>query len=181
MNLKNNRHSYKKLLITVGVLLVLATGAITYLALKSPQQPQDEAGTVNYTEATDEEKQAAEDHKRDIAQNDDTAQPRDSSSDKKNVTPFITAWGQASAGSDFKLNGFVPNVIETDGKCTLTMTRGDKQATKTRVALADAKSTTCGQTIIPYGDLEPGEWEAVLSYSSPRSSGSSEVTTVEVK
>lgn len=185
MKLKQSGKKSRKIIIAlVAVVLITGGAAATFAYLKSNQETPTE--TINYTEATDEEKQEAEDHKKDISDNNDSAnQPsndgQDSGDNKKTVTPLITVWGQQSAGSDFKLNGYVPGIIETDGKCTLTLTKGNKKATKTRVALADAKNTTCGQTIISYNDLEPGEWKAVLSYNSPHSSGSSEVTLVEVK
>jgi hypothetical protein len=141
--------------------------------------------TINYNEATSEEKQAAEDHKKEVAKEQERAnasvENNNNQDDKKSVIPLITAWGQATAGSDFKLNGFVPDIIETNGSCTLTMTRGNNTVSKSRVALADAKNTTCGQTIIPFGELEPGQWIATLSYESSGSAGVSETTVVEVK
>ncbi len=100
---------------------------------------------------------------------------------KKNVSPIITYWGQESPGTDFEANGRVAGVIESDGTCTLTLTKGGKSVSTKRTALANAQDTTCGLMTIKFSSLTAGDWKAVLSYSSSKSQGSSSAIVVKVE
>ncbi|MGY2080221.1 hypothetical protein [Modestobacter sp. SYSU DS0657] len=78
-------------------------------------------------------------------------------------------------------NGYVVGVVEVDGTCTLTLTRGAVSRTATAPGLADASTTVCGGLEVPRSELAPGEWEAVLDYSSPTSRGAAAAIAVVVQ
>ncbi len=75
--------------------------------------------------------------------------------------------------------GIVPDVVEADGTCTLTLTKGDESATATVQALPDARSTNCGGLVIA-DSLSAGTWSAVISYRSTRTEASSEPAQVQI-
>jgi hypothetical protein len=188
-NLKTNHSHRKKRIVSIFATLVLFGVTIFGYWLYSQRSGTDSVniGSVSGPErldlnpATDEEKQVGEDAKDKIVADMDASNSRpgtSSNSDKTKVTPFISA--ARVDGDSFKLNGYVPSVIETDGTCVATMTKDRITVTESRQAMQNAQNTTCGQIIIPKSKLESGTWQATLSYSSSRSAGTSEKVNVEV-
>lgn len=94
------------------------------------------------------------------------------------VVLTIAAWDGASAG--VVLAGYAGGIIEDDGRCTATLTRGDQRVTTSSPAYADANKTGCGDLRVPRSELASGSWQAVLDYSSPSHSGTSAPVTVVV-
>jgi hypothetical protein len=92
----------------------------------------------------------------------------------------VTFYGWDPGTQQAQVGGYVPGVVEDGGTCTLTLRRGDQTVTGTSGARPDAASTACGAVVVPGAELANGEWEAVLSYESPRHAGSSEPVTIEV-
>ena len=82
--------------------------------------------------------------------------------------------------SSVRAAGFVGGVIESDGTCTLTLSRGSEARTAEAAGAADATTTTCAGLAVPGDQLSAGTWTAVLSYDSADSSGSSQPLTVTV-
>lgn len=178
---KNNTKT--PLTIAAILLIVMALGFAGYkYYLGASNGNQD---SIDYSPATQDDKKFNDNIKQDIV--DDTPEPaRPSSTEatnkKNNITPAITVYGQPEGrGTDFTLNGFVPGIIETDGKCTLTLSKNGQTVTTTKEALRNAQNTSCGQMVISYVKLTPGTWEATLSYASSTSEGSSGPVIVEVK
>jgi hypothetical protein len=79
------------------------------------------------------------------------------------------------------VNALVNGVIEDDGTCTLTMTKGTKSVHVTRPSEANASNTTCGRMSISRGSLSSGTWSTTVSYLSPTAKGASEAMSIEVK
>jgi hypothetical protein len=82
--------------------------------------------------------------------------------------------------SSVRAAGFVGGVVESDGSCTLTLSRGSDERTAEAPGAADATTTTCAGLAVPGDQLSAGTWTAVLSYRSADSSGSSQPLTVTV-
>ncbi|WP_347057884.1 hypothetical protein ABC795_14455 [Blastococcus sp. HT6-30] len=82
--------------------------------------------------------------------------------------------GEAVAG------GFVGDAVESGGTCTLTLSRGGVVASGSAEAVPDAATTSCGEVRAGGPALVPGTYEAVLSYTSARSTGESAVFSVVV-
>jgi len=185
MKIKSNKvHTTRTAFIAVvlGVLLLLSIGYYGWSTLRN-QQP---LGDIDYSPATADDKRLNDSIKEDLGKDGRSPQGDSSNTDsvtsKQQVKPVISAYGQPDgAGTDFKLNGYVPEIIETDGKCTLTMVKGESTASTSKASLQNAQNTSCGQLIVPFEKLSAGTWQAVLSYESSMSSGSSATTQVEIK
>ena len=76
--------------------------------------------------------------------------------------------------------GYVGNVVEETGTCTLKLTKGATVLEAESTGMADAGSTACGALQIDASQLTAGTWTAVLEYSSPTTSGTSDSMTIEV-
>ncbi len=175
----------KKLLLIITLITTLIVGILVWwLFIYNP----DERGTddINYDPPTEQEVQETEQNKEEVikqteAENQSNQTEPTAPDTKKNVSPIITYWGQESPGTDFEANGRVAGVIESDGTCTLTLTKGGKSVSTKRTALANAQDTTCGLMTIKFSSLTAGDWKAVLSYSSSKSQGSSSAIVVKVE
>jgi hypothetical protein len=92
----------------------------------------------------------------------------------------LTYAGFEDSSGTVQANGFVAGVIEEGGTCTLTLTMGGQEVSATSTASADATTTSCG-LLETSGSLLPGTWDAVLSYSSEDTEGTSEHVAVTVR
>lgn len=93
---------------------------------------------------------------------------------------FITYARWSNAIGAVEVGGYLAGIIEDDGTCTLTLTRGEVMVTGTVAGTPDASSTSCGGLTIPGDQLGTGHWDAVVTYDSSTSHGSSETVDVEV-
>ena len=59
-------------------------------------------------------------------------------------------------------------LIEEGGTCALTMSKDGESAGAESEALPDASTTSCGQMVVPFSELEPGTWTAEVTYTSPQ-------------
>lgn len=71
-------------------------------------------------------------------------------------------------------------LVESDGSCTVTLTGPGGTVTADAAATPDASTTACGELAVPGTSLGTGSWQAVVTYSSPRSTGVGAPVTVEV-
>lgn len=182
MKIKKNNKKYliPLIILTAGILLL--GGWFMYKKyMVGSENTYTETPEIDYSPATDEDKDLNDQMKQDIVSDEGNDAPQ-TDTGKTKVVPVISAWGQPGGpGTDFKLNGYIPEVIETDGECMLTLTNGSDGTSVNKRALQDAKMTSCGQLSIPFSKIYPGDWKAVLSYSSSTSVGQSVETTIEVK
>lgn len=93
---------------------------------------------------------------------------------------FITYAQWSNTTSAVEVGGYVAGVVEDDGTCTLTLTRGEVVVTGTIAGTPDATSTSCGGLTISGDELGTGHWNAVVTYDSPSSHATSEPVDVEV-
>ncbi|MGY1743502.1 MULTISPECIES: hypothetical protein [unclassified Blastococcus] len=94
------------------------------------------------------------------------------------VVPTYSAWDPIA--SAFVAGGYVPDVIEDGGTCTLTLSHNGVVLTGESVASADATTTDCAEVRIAAEELAPGPWEAVLGYASAGATGESAPFSVVV-
>lgn len=168
------------LIFLAGVLAVLEVSGTTHV-FKSPDTADNTGipGPINYGPPTEAEKQDSESHK--DAPSDKTGENSPSQTHgQKTVEVAITTWTQKD--NNIQVNGFVSGVVEDGGVCTLTLTSSTtgKQVSSSRSAVANATNTSCGASTIAVSRLSPGEWQAVLSYSSSTSTGKSDPLQLEV-
>ncbi|WP_062131794.1 hypothetical protein [Demequina aestuarii] len=100
-------------------------------------------------------------------------------SDPRTQVDVIVTIADVYAGN-VEVVSYVPDVIEDDGECTLTLTKGSETYTATRSAAPDATSTSCGRMAVDDARLSEGTWTAVIEYESAASVGQSDATPVPV-
>lgn len=77
-------------------------------------------------------------------------------------------------------SGIIPDIVESGGECTLTISRGGIVRGESVAASSGRESTYCGLVTIATDGLESGTWDAVLSYRSLTTEGESAPTKVQV-
>lgn len=77
-------------------------------------------------------------------------------------------------------SGMVPELVEDDGECTLTIYRGDDLRTVSGRAVAGKESTYCELLTYTVSSLGPGDWQATLAYRSASHYGVSAADTVSI-
>ncbi|MGY1804692.1 hypothetical protein ACI78T_15535 [Blastococcus sp. SYSU D00922] len=93
---------------------------------------------------------------------------------------FVTYSGWNAQSGAVEVGSYLPTAVESDGTCTLTLTRGETSVTASTTGTPNVTSTSCGGLSIPGSEVSSGTWVAVVSYESATSSGSSEPVEVEV-
>jgi hypothetical protein len=93
--------------------------------------------------------------------------------DGTQVSVELTSWGWNAAQRSAQARGYASGVVEGGGTCTLTLTRDGRSVTADTEATPDASTTACGSVAVAGDRLAPGTWQAVMSYDSPTSAGSS--------
>ena len=100
--------------------------------------------------------------------------------DGTEVSIELTSWGWNAAQGAAQVRGYASGVVESGGTCTLTLTKDGTQVTADTDAVPDASTTACGSLAVAGDRLAAGTWQAVMSYDSPTSSGSSAAVQIEV-
>lgn len=135
---------------------------------------------IEYSPPTEAEKKAANRHKEEIVDKENTRSDNGApQGQKKQVIPVISSWGQNDRGG-LEINGFIPEIIESGGTCTITLEKNGSTVTQAKTANADAQTTSCGLITTPISSLSRGTWTATLSYDSDTAGGSSEKVKIEV-
>jgi hypothetical protein len=104
-----------------------------------------------------------------------TAQPSGAS-----VAPRLTYYGWNADLGAVEAGGIVPSIVESGGRCTLTLTLGGTTADASSEAIDNVTSTSCGEMLVPGDRLSPGTWRAVLTYESATADGTSAPVDIEV-
>ncbi|MGY1672944.1 hypothetical protein [Geodermatophilus sp. SYSU D00710] len=94
------------------------------------------------------------------------------------VTTTYSGWDPSA--SAVVTGGFVGDLIEEGGTCSLVLSRDGVVLTGESTATPDASSTSCGEVRVTGAQLTPGPWEGVLRYSSPDTAGESAPFSVVV-
>jgi hypothetical protein len=79
----------------------------------------------------------------------------------------ITYAGPDDAAGGIAVGAYVAGLIEEGGRCSLTLSKDGQSADAESEALPDASTTSCGQLVVPFSELEPGTWTAEVTYTSP--------------
>lgn len=176
---KQNRTS-----LTVALTLLVISTILAIWFFLYANNPSRTDKDIDYSPATKDDKEFNDSIKESLPEKKEAQGSKNDAPDvtKTSVTPVISAWGQPGGpGTDLRVNGYVPGIIESDGTCTLRLTKDGEIATLAKASLQNAQNTSCGQLIIPYAQLSAGTWQAVLSYTSSSSEGSSTKTQIEVR
>jgi hypothetical protein len=93
---------------------------------------------------------------------------------------FVTYSGWNEDSGAVEVGSYLPDASESDGTCTLTLTKGATSVDVSGSATPDVTSTACGDLTVPGDQLSPGDWTAVVTYESSTSRGASDPVEVEV-
>lgn len=96
------------------------------------------------------------------------------------VPVLITYSGYIAGEKAVQVGGNITGVIESDGTCTLTLTRQGRTVSASTPAQPDATTTDCTGLSVAGSELAPGAWQAVLTYRSKAHTGSSAPVKVDV-
>lgn len=177
-------HRTRNILLGTLVVILLAGASVAWGMHRTTPRPSATGKTdngINYGPPTKADRAQAEASKskapttNTTSTTNTTTQP---TSKKNPVEVTITTWKQDN--SDLNINGFVAGVVEDGGTCTVTLTNGSDLVTRSRQAVANATNTSCGITSVPLSALHSGTWNAILTYSSSTSEGTSSSVTIKV-
>ncbi|MGG7463943.1 hypothetical protein [Plantibacter sp. YIM 135347] len=97
------------------------------------------------------------------------------------VEPVLVYAGLDGGSGTIGASGYIAGVIENDGECTFTFTKGSTTEQVTSEGLADVSTTSCGNVELPAAKVTSGTWSVVLEYRSTATAAvSSAPSTVEV-
>lgn len=182
-NLKNKRLGA---IVIIVIIALLAGGFYFYKSQQDKSASPNDMGSleepINFSPPSEQEKSEGDRRKQEIEDQQNAANQTQSNAAKKQVTPIISSWGQNSSDKSAEVSGFLTEVYEEGGTCTLTMQKGSTKVTSSASkAFKDARTTNCGLLSIPRSKLSAGSWEATIEYSSPTAYGVSQKLTFEVQ
>lgn len=154
--------------IALAILLLLFGGGYIVYKRNADRQPAtsvsdtQEGPKIDLSPPTEADKQQVEEHKDDLAQQQEQSNQNTNSS-QKTVTPVIT-----SVSRD-RVSGYIPGVVEDGGTCTITLVKGSETVTKTSAGFINASYTSCTPFSV---SLASGKWKVTLEYSSQKAKGS---------
>lgn len=187
MNYKNPKTkslNSKVLLLALLIIALVLSGLWIYKNRANDTQFADNANSpgtekIDLSPPTAEEKAAAESNKDRPTSEQSAGQTPSQSTGKKNATPVIGYIQQADNG-DVEANGFISDVSEEGGTCTLNLAKDGKTVTFSKTALPDAQGTVCGLLTINRSKLTTGAWTATITYNSSKYQGTSEEKKIDV-
>jgi len=169
--LTRNIASYSGVMLAAVVLAGCATAVPGAVSTGSPSPEPSETSSVSPTTGP-------------------TAEPADSATPVPEPSASIGTDGGTGTsvvfitldvvGDKIEASGMLPEVVEEGGSCTLTLTRGSVTRTVEGDTATGRESTFCSLLTVPTSELAPGDWTAVLTYSSAAHSGASPASTVSV-
>lgn len=179
----------KTIVILVVILLVIGLAAAYYFTNhdkntsgKGSGQPTTNIGGINYGPPTEQDKAEADQRKQTL-QNQSGSTATQSSGNATSVTTqaAVTITFVNYSNSAVQAAGFVGNVFEDGGNCTLTISKGSSKVSATSTGFKDVNKTTCPPITINRSQIpQGGDWSAILSYNSSKASGSSTPKTISV-
>lgn len=179
-NISNQHKKQKKyLLLGVVAILFLVGGLVTFAATTNywhfaelnSDGSNDTGPIINYDPPTEEELNSSQDGKKN-SNNADSTQTREVSEIRQISVEVSYA---EKIGTNLEIRAFTPDVIESDGICTATVTQGEQEVVKTSQGFVDATTTICEPINIPMSEFSTsGIWSVVVTYTSPNSTGISD-------
>lgn len=182
-SIRNQNKKQKKYWLISGLVVVLLLAALTSFAIatnswpfiKSSSGSSEPDQTIDYGPPTEEEIESSQDGKRNSA---DTNQPQETDGIRQVGVEISYA---KNVGTNLEIRAFTPDVIESDGTCTATVTKDGQEVVRTSPGFVDASSTICEPINIPLSEFSStGVWSVVVNYTSPSSAGISDKVEAEL-
>lgn len=177
----------KILVFTTMSLIVVCASIGTMLYFNRKVEPPTTGGngvnlnppTAQDKKETAEFKKALEDTHSTSGQTNPTSTPTSNTDATANLGVTLSYINPSA--QTVQAGGYVTGVLEENGTCTLTLTKGSLRVTGTSTGFIDVNKTTCPQISIERSQLsQNGQWTAVLSYKSTKASGASAPQTVNI-
>ena len=139
---------------------------------------------INYGPPTEQEKQETEQFKKDqeAKQDTNTDSQTGSTPSQQNGSANIVITNLQSSSQAVTASGFISNVFEDGGTCTLNLTLGGQKVSGQSKGITDVNKTTCPEITIQRSAIpQAGQWTATLSYSSSKITGTSASQIIQIK
>ncbi len=165
------------LLFVATLLIILEKTGVTNFYTKKPTQSVGTSteNTINLGPPTEEEKNAGDEKKAEVLEQDNQ---EDATPTSDNVSVVIVDANQYE--EVVEVRAFVANTLK-DGTCTYIFKKDNNTIEKTTPAYADASSTPCITLTVNRSEfISPGTWNLTVNYTSQNLQGS-ESTTLEIK
>jgi len=157
--------STRLLAVVMGAIIVLSAGAFVWAkydnnqsGLEEPAESSDTSpdgsNSVNLNPPTDEEISETEQHKQQLAQNDNQSSG--------------TASVVITEASGSVVRAYVSGVFEDGGTCTATATQDSQTKSGASTGFKNVSYTQCPPI---YWNLPPGSWTVTVEYKSDSTSG----------
>lgn len=174
---KRAAHRRRIFLIATGAALVLAVIAGWWAWQRStvppdnPAQPAEEPADVKTTTPPVDTSKPTNDGQQ------TTPPPANEppANTKKDVSPVISYAGYADEATkqQVEVDAFVPGVLEENGTCTLTATKGSLKVTAQTTGHQNVSQTRCDNFVVDRSKFaSAGTWTIVVLYDSPTAQGS---------
>jgi hypothetical protein len=180
----------RKILVFATISIVVVCASIgTVLYFNRGGGPTTTGGSgVNLNPPTEQDKKETAEFKKALEDKLNTGGQSDSSpspapAPNTDTTPslMVTLSYISPSAQTVQAGGYLTGILEDNGTCTLTLTKGSLRATGTSTGFIDVNKTTCPQISIERSQLsQSGQWTAVLSYKSTKASGASAPQAVNI-
>lgn len=189
MKTNKNRKKSKKVLFIVGlailsIAIITTYGAVAYKKDFWPfniqaQQDSKDDNSINYEPPTDQEVKDSQDGKKNIPDDNDTDNSNNNTGNLKSIEVGV-AFADVIDGN-IEVRAFTPSVVESDGTCTATLTKGSATVSAKSQAFIDSTTSQCQPIKIALSEFaQSGSWNLFVSYISAKSQGKSEIIEVQI-
>ena len=181
--------AHKLVFVSALTVLLIGGGALYAQQVTKDDQPQaaeaaqpttDTSG-INFDPPTEEEKKENEIRKNELIEQNKIRLNQETQTGITAVTPVVTS-SSIQSGSQVTITSYVPGIVEDDGLCTMTATKGALKVARSSTGFGNATNTACPPFFINRTDFpESGDWSVVVTYKSQKAEGSSAAKIISLK
>lgn len=184
MNIRIRKKQTKIFLPIIAAVLLVGAFLFLFFTHTWPfsQSQSDTAETrptnsVDYSAPTDNEIKDSQNAKK---QNYADSDNQNANGATKNVT-VGTTYADVNSNNQLEIRAFIGGVVEGNGTCTATVSKGATTVTASNPAFIDVSTSICEPIYIDKTRFTAGTWSVTVSYSSPDAKGSSEPIEVTIQ
>ena len=188
---KNHLSDIFTFIIAAILVAVVVFGIVIMIQQNSPSEgpKQQDARNINTASDTLKTEEDLKDENKVAESSNDSkdraeAQARNEEEDKKTVAqttsglkvakPIITFIDDIKDPDFVEVSGYISNLNETGGKCTIVFTKGSDVVSVSTNTLPNATYVSCEAGRIEKSKLSAGEWKVKIQYKSNYAEGESE-------
>jgi uncharacterized protein YpmS len=169
--------SKKSLIITLSVIVVLATGAGAYALLSHGSSSEPTASEDNQSKSLEDSNSSSEstsintDSSSTIHESEKDIQPSYEGEDTNNSISLTGVVNYKSVINDSLLLRTTINQILNSGTCDLTLSNGQKTVTRSSSIVQNPSSSSCEGFDIPISELGSGTWSIEIKLTGEEKTG----------